>query len=76
MSRVHVFRKIKALTGVSASILIRNFRIERSAHLLKTKTGNVTETANSVGISNPSYFTKCFRDYFGISPKDYIKQKK
>ncbi len=76
MSRVHIFRKIKAMTGLSASMLIRNFRLERSAQLLKTKTGNVTEIANSVGISNPSYFTKCFRDYFGISPKDYIKQSK
>ncbi|HBE42482.1 MAG TPA: hypothetical protein DDW27_15035, partial [Bacteroidales bacterium] len=49
MSRGHLFRKIKAMTGLSASMLIRDFRIERSAHLLKRKTGNVTEIANSVG---------------------------
>ena len=76
MSRGHLYRKIKALTGLSTSILIRNFRMERAGKLLREYGGNITEVANSVGISNPSYFTKCFRDYFGISPKDYSKHSK
>ena len=76
MSRGHLYRKIKAMTGLSASILIRNLRMERAGKLLMEGRHNITEVANSVGISNPSYFTRCFRDYFGISPKDYSMRVK
>ena len=76
MSRGHLYRKIKALTGLSTSILIRNFRMERAGKLLRENRGNITEVANSVGISNPSYFTKCFKDYFGVSPRDFSKYDK
>jgi len=71
MSRMHLFRKLKVLTGIAPVVYIRNKRLERAAQMLAHKTGNVTEIANSVGISNPSYFAKCFRDNFGMSPKDY-----
>lgn len=74
MSRGHLYRKIKAMTGLSTSILIRNFRMEKAGKLLSGTRGNITEVANSVGISNPSYFTRCFREYFGVSPKDFSKQ--
>jgi signal transduction histidine kinase/CheY-like chemotaxis protein/ligand-binding sensor domain-containing protein/AraC-like DNA-binding protein len=75
MSRVHLFRKLKALTGLPPSIFIRNARLEKSARLLIENTGNITEVANSVGISNPSYFTKCFRNHFKMSPKNYARLK-
>jgi DNA-binding response OmpR family regulator len=71
MSRMHLFRKLKALTGIPPVTLIRNMRLEKAAKLISCKAGNITEIANSVGISNPSYFSKCFRDYFGVLPKDY-----
>jgi AraC-like DNA-binding protein len=61
------------LTGLSPGTLIRNIRLEKAAELLLTKACNITEAANSVGISNPSNFTKAFRNYFGVSPKDYLK---
>ena len=57
----------------SPGTLIRNFRLEKAAELLLNKTGNITQLANSVGISNPSHFTKAFRDYFGVSPRKYLK---
>ncbi len=78
MSRVHLFRKLKAITGIPPSTLIRNIRLETGAAYLLSNTGNITEISNSVGISNPSYFTKCFKKYFGVSPKDYatsVKEK-
>jgi len=71
MSRTHLTRKLKVLTGLTPGTLIRNIRLEKAAELLLNKGGNVTEVANSVGISNPSSFTKSFRNYFGVSPKDY-----
>jgi signal transduction histidine kinase/ligand-binding sensor domain-containing protein/AraC-like DNA-binding protein len=73
MSRTHLTRKLRILTGLTPGALIRNIRLEKAAELLLNKGGNVTEVANSVGISNPSSFTKSFRNYFGVSPKDYSK---
>jgi CheY-like chemotaxis protein len=71
MSRVHLYRKVKALTGLSPSSIIHNYRMRRSARLIYDQAGNLTEIAMSVGFTNPSYFSKCFRDYFGVSPKDF-----
>jgi signal transduction histidine kinase/DNA-binding response OmpR family regulator/streptogramin lyase len=73
MSKTHITRKLKVLTGLSPGIIIRNVRLEKAAKLLLSKKGNITEIANSVGLSNPSNFTKSFRKYFGVSPKDYAK---
>jgi len=73
MSKTHLTRKLKVLTGLSPGILIRNIRLEKAAELLRSNAGNITEIANSVGISNPSNFTKSFRKYFGKSPKDFHK---
>ncbi len=73
MSRTHLTRKLKILTGMSPGTLIRNIRLEKAAELLLGKAGNITEIANSVGISNPSHFTKTFRNYFGVSPRKYLK---
>lgn len=75
MSRTHFTRKLKVLTGLSPGILIRNIRLERAATLLLEKAGNITQVANSVGISNPSHFTKAFRDHFGVSPRKYLKHR-
>jgi len=71
MSKTHLTRKLEVLTGLSPGKMIRNIRLERAAELLKTRAGNITEVSNSVGISNPSNFTKAFKKHFGVSPKDY-----
>jgi AraC-like DNA-binding protein len=73
MSRTHLTRKLKILTGLSPGAFIRNVRLEKAAELLSAKAGNITEIANSVGISNPASFTKAFRTYFGVAPKYYAK---
>ncbi len=74
MSRMHLSRKLKVLTGLSPHVLIRNIRLEKAAGLLIKNAGNITKIAYSVGFSNASGFTKAFRDYFGVSPKKYSKQ--
>jgi AraC-like DNA-binding protein len=74
MSRMHLSRKLKILTGLSPHIFIRNIRLEKAAELLIGNTGNITEIAYSVGFSNASGFTKAFREYFGVLPKKYSKQ--
>ena len=73
-SRVHLYRKLKAITGYSPAELIRNQRMKRAAGLIRQKSGNVTEIALEVGYSNPSHFSRVFKEYFGVSPKEYLKQ--
>ena len=68
MSRVQLYRKVKALTGLSPVELIRMTRLKRAETLLRQGGKTVSEVAYEVGFSSPSYFSKCFRDYFGCSP--------
>lgn len=74
MSRMHLSRKLKILTGESPHMFIKNTRLKKATELLLKQTGNITQIAYSVGFSNSSAFTKAFRDYFGVSPKKYLKQ--
>jgi len=68
MSRAQLHRKLIALTGVSASRFVRNYRLEHAHELLKKRVGTVSEIAYRVGYGSPAYFTKCFTEDFGISP--------
>ena len=73
MSRAQLHRKLIALTGVSASRFVRNYRLEHAYQLLQNKVGTVSEIAYRVGYSSPAYFTKCFTEDFGISPSQVKK---
>ncbi|MBX7151343.1 response regulator [bacterium] len=70
LSRFQLSRKLTAITGQSPTEFIRSMRLKRAYHLLKNKTGNVTEVAYDVGFNNLSYFAKCFKDQFGTNPSD------
>ena len=70
LSRVQLYRKVKALTGQSPVELLRKSRLQRGRQLLETTDKTVAEVAYEVGFSAPSYFTKCFKDEFGVSPSD------
>ncbi len=63
-------RKIKALTGYTPNAFVRLYRLQRARQLLTHKTGNIKEIAFQVGIPNLSYFTKCFKETFGILPSE------
>ena len=67
-SRSQLHRKLKALSGKSANQLITEVRLNEAHRMLKQKTGTVSEVAYSVGYSNLSYFTKCFKEKFGCLP--------
>jgi signal transduction histidine kinase/DNA-binding response OmpR family regulator len=71
MSRAQFYRKLRALTDQPAGHFIRAIRLQRAADLLKQGFGNITEIAYKVGFSSQPYFTKCFQEYFGVSPKEY-----
>jgi len=70
LSRVQLYRKVKALTGQSPVELVRTARLQRGKKLLETSDMTISEVAYAVGFTSPSYFTKCFRDEFNISPSD------
>ena len=68
----NLYRKIKALTGQTATEFIRNIRLKRAAQLFKNeKHLNVSEVMYMVGFTHRSYFTRCFKELFGVSPKSY-----
>ena len=69
LSRVQLYRKVKALTGYSPVEMLRKARLARARHLLRTTEKTVSEVAYAVGFSTPSYFSKCYKDEFGESPK-------
>ncbi|CAN5921824.1 hypothetical protein BH24BAC1_BH24BAC1_40630 [soil metagenome] len=71
MSRVHLHRKLKALTDQSPGELIRTFRLKRAASLLEQQHDNISEVAFAVGFNSLTYFTKCFREQYGQTPSAY-----
>ena len=70
MSRVQLYRKVKALTGVSPVELLREMRLQRAFHLIQTTTKSISEIAYEVGFNTPSYFSNCFKKQFGKYPTD------
>jgi AraC-like DNA-binding protein len=68
LSRSQFYRKISNLTGYAPNDFIKEFRLRKALKLLTRKKGNVTEIAFEIGFTSPSYFTKCFRNRYGISP--------
>ena len=69
--RAQFYRKITALTGMTANDLIKNFRLHKASQLLAQHWGSVSQVAYEVGFSNLSHFSKCFKEEFGVSPSEY-----
>ena len=74
LSRVHLYRKIKKLTGMSVSEFVRSVKLRLSLELIKNSGKSISEIAYEVGFSSPSYFTKSFKEQFGISPSEFAKK--
>ncbi|MDR0810934.1 MAG: helix-turn-helix domain-containing protein [Paludibacter sp.] len=71
MSRVHLHRKLKELTGMPAGDFIRNIRLHQAAELLKNKKLSISEVAYATGFGNLSHFSFTFREFFGKTPSEY-----
>ena len=70
MSRVQLYRKTKTLTGKTPVEIIRIERLRRARLLLEDESLSIAEVAYRIGFSAPSYFTKCYREYYGVAPSD------
>lgn len=76
LSRVQLYRKTKAICGYAPNELLRIARLKRAASLLASTEKTISEITYEVGFGSPSYFTKCYKEYFGESPTEFLKRKK
>jgi len=74
MSRMQLYRKLKALTSQSANEFIRTIRLKRAAQLLEQNELTVAEVTYEVGFSDLPYFRSCFKKQFGVNPSEYVKK--
>ena len=70
LSRSQFYRKIKALTNQTANEFLRNIRLQKAKQIIEKGNTNISEVCYKVGFSSPSYFTKCFKSYFGVLPSE------
>lgn len=75
MSKSTLYRKIKSMTGLTPLDFVRNIKMKRACMMLLSCTQNISEIAYAVGFSTPKYFTKCFKDEFGITPTEYQQKQ-
>jgi ligand-binding sensor domain-containing protein/signal transduction histidine kinase/DNA-binding response OmpR family regulator len=73
MSQSTLYRKISSLTGISPNVFIRKLRLKNSIGLLVTGTHNISEAAYDSGFNDIGYFRECFKEEFGITPSEYIR---
>ena len=75
MSHSTLYRKIKGLTDMSANEFIRKVKMRKGVELLMSGQYTISEIAYMIGFSSVAYFRQCFKDEYGMSPSDYVKQK-
>ncbi|MFN8257077.1 MAG: two-component regulator propeller domain-containing protein [Bacteroidales bacterium] len=74
LSKVQTYRKVKAISGLSAVEFIRTVRLKKAAQLIMEGNLNFSEIAFESGFSTPSYFSKCFHDHFGKTPSEFASK--
>jgi signal transduction histidine kinase/ligand-binding sensor domain-containing protein/CheY-like chemotaxis protein len=72
LSRIHLNRRLKAIIKESPGVYIRNYRLKQAASLLSKKKVSIAEVAYAVGFSSHAYFSNLFKEYYGVSPTEYI----
>lgn len=75
LSRVQLYRKTKSLCGYSPNELLRIARLKKAASLLASTEKTISEISFEVGFNSPSYFAKCYREFFGENPTEFLKRK-
>jgi signal transduction histidine kinase/DNA-binding response OmpR family regulator/ligand-binding sensor domain-containing protein len=76
MSRMQLHRKLTALTGLSTTAFIRDQRLRMAIQRLEKSGESISEIAYSVGFSSPSYFIKCFKETYQMTPSEYLEREK
>ena len=76
MSRMTFYRKIQSATGQKPTEFIRTIRLRRAAELLREGRMNITEVSYATGFSSVSYFSRCFRAMYSVSPTQFVEKSK
>ena len=76
MSRTSLYRRLKTLTGQSATEFIRHARLRKALNLMENGNFSIEEVSLSVGFNSHSYFSHCFRQHFGKTPSEFLMDKK
>lgn len=76
ISRVHLHRKMKELTGQTPHDFIRNIRLKQAAHLLSTRNMNITEVMYACGFNNAASFSTIFKKFYGMSPREFMNENR
>ena len=76
VSKSTLHRKVKAMTGLTPLEFIRNIRLKYACEMLSRRDRNISEIAYATGFSSPKYFTKCFKEEFGLTPREYQEKEK
>lgn len=74
LSRTHLYRKLKSLTGLSPNDYIRQIRLKKAMHLLKSGDYLISEVAVITGFKSPANFSTSFKAFYGMSPKEYLRK--
>lgn len=74
MSRMNMYRKITVLSGMKPTEFIRAIRLRRAAQMLEDPKNNVSDVAYACGFSSPNYFSRCFKEMYGMTPTEYAEQ--
>jgi DNA-binding response OmpR family regulator len=74
VSRTQLYRKIAALTNMTAKEFVRDFRLQRAAQMISQNKLNISEIALQTGFNDISYFRKCFKEKYGMSASDYARK--
>lgn len=74
MSRMNLYRKLQAITGQSPTDFVKTIRLKKAAQLLLENRYTIVEVAYAVGFNTPSYFTRVFKEQFGITPTQYLEK--
>jgi signal transduction histidine kinase/ligand-binding sensor domain-containing protein/CheY-like chemotaxis protein len=76
MSRSNFYRKIKGISGMAPNDYLKVIRLNKALELLEKENVRISDVFEKVGFSSSSYFAKCFKSQFGISPKDILEKKR
>ena len=76
VSKSTLHRKVKAMTGLTPLEFIRNIKLKYACEMLSRRDRNIAEIAYATGFSSPKYFTKCFKEEFGLTPREYQEKEK
>ena len=71
----HLNRIVKGETGLTLALFVRSVRVEASLELLEEADKHISEIAYEVGFASPNYFTRAFREIYGVSPREWRKQQ-